>query len=79
MDVAGAEFKYDEMKEKLRHLSGKFLTLVNPHAACTFCDTQSSYFPFSESYIYSGYFAKTRKLGTFVQNLLGIWEIEPTN
>jgi GTPase involved in cell partitioning and DNA repair len=34
MDVAEAQFKYDEVKDKLRHLSGKLPTLLNLHAAC---------------------------------------------
>jgi GTPase involved in cell partitioning and DNA repair len=34
MDVAEAQFKYDEVKDQLRHLSGKFPTLLNLHAAC---------------------------------------------
>lgn len=65
MDVAEAQFKYDEVKDKLRHLSGKFLTLLNLQAAFRFCDTQSSSF-FSQNFLFwNRYLMKTRK---FVQN-----------
>jgi hypothetical protein len=34
MDVAEAQLKYDEVKDKLKHLAGKCFSLPNVKAVC---------------------------------------------